>query len=382
MLKVSNRFLFQLHGWFSLPVWLIFCFVCLTGTIAVISHEITWLTNSASRAANPNNLPAKNMPELIAIVEEANPTAKVSTALSLEPYMINAVIFTDTDKPMAIAYINQYTGEIQDINTGITFISFMRALHGWLLFPWESNYSIGYYIVCIMAIVMLGALITGLLVYKRFWRSFIQPKIRFTQGKKTLLADLHKLAGVWSIWFLMLMSITGLWYLTQAILWNNDYDLEPHPPTVNVSEVPINTAKVPTPSISLSKALAITQQEFPNFNNTYVLTPEHTRDTYKFYGSGDHIFYDEYSYGITISPWTGEVTSTRSPEKMTTLQTLSHIANPLHYGSIGGLWTKVIWFIFGLILTSMSITGFLMWGSRVIKNTKNTDELENSKELQ
>jgi len=372
MVKVSNRFWFQLHGWFSLPIWLVFCFVCLTGTIAVISHELTWLTNSAARATNPDNLPQKSMPELISTVEKAYPTAKVTTSMTFEPYLVNAVIFTDSDKPFAIAYVNQYTGKIQQINEGITLISFMRSLHGWLLFPWHGSYSIGYYIVCFMAFVMLGALITGLVVYKKFWRSFVNPKLRINQGKKTLLSDLHKLAGVWSMWFLLLMSVTGLWYLTQAVLWHNDYDIEPHPEALNIAELPINVAEAPISPISLANALAITKARFSDFKNTYIIPPEYYRDTYKLYGMGDHIFYDEYAYGVTISPWTGEITSTRTPDKMTTLQTLSHIANPLHYGSIGGLWTKAIWFIFGLFLTGMSITGFLMWGGRVVKSTKST----------
>ena len=210
MSKLSNRFWFQLHGWCSLPIWVIFCFVCLTGTISVISHELTWLTNPASRAANPQNLNEKPASELVSIVEKAYPNAKVSTVMSFESYLINAVIFTDSDKPFAIAYVNQYTGEIQEINQSITFVNFMRSLHGWLLFPWHHNYSVGYYLVCAMAIVMLGALITGLIIYKRFWRAFTQPKVRLKQGKKTLLADLHRLAGVWSIWFLMPVSYTHL----------------------------------------------------------------------------------------------------------------------------------------------------------------------------
>lgn len=69
MAKVSNRFWFMLHGWVSLPIWLLFSFICLTGTIAVLSHELTWLTNPASRAVNPNNLPAKSVDELMAAVK-------------------------------------------------------------------------------------------------------------------------------------------------------------------------------------------------------------------------------------------------------------------------------------------------------------------------
>lgn len=379
MAKINNRFWFQLHGWFSLPIWIIFCFVCFTGTIAVISHELTWLTNPNSRADNPENLAQKPMPELISIVQKTYPSAKISTVMTFEPYLTNGVIFTDKDKPFAIAYVNQYTGAIQEVNQSLTFISFMRSLHGWLLFPWHHNYSIGYYLVSAMAIVMLGALITGLIVYKNFWRAFTRPKIRFNQGKKTLLADLHRLSGVWSIWFLMLMSITGLWYLIQAILWHADVDIEPHAPIVAIEQLPLsnsNTQIPPTPTFTLANALTIAKQKFPDIKGTYIMLPEHNRDTYKIYGDGDFIFYDEHSYGVIVNPWTGVIESTRTPEKMTTLETISHIAHPLHYGNIGGIWTKIIWFIFGSILTGMSITGFLMWAGRTVKAARKNNITE------
>ncbi len=129
MAKVSNRFWFMLHGWVSLPIWLLFCFICLTGTVAVLSHELTWLTNPAARALNPDELPAKPVDELMLAVEKAYPNAQVMGAMTFEPYLVNAITFTDTDKPYAIAYVNQYTGEIQQINEGLTFIGFMRSLH-------------------------------------------------------------------------------------------------------------------------------------------------------------------------------------------------------------------------------------------------------------
>ena len=374
MSKLSNRLWFQLHGWCSLPIWVIFCFVCLTGTISVISHELTWLTNPASRASNPQNLAEKSAFELVSIVKESYPNAKVSTVMTFEPYLINAVIFTDSDKPFAIAYVNQYTGGIQEVNQGITFVNFMRSLHGWLLFPWHHNYSIGYYLVCAMALVMLGALVTGLVIYKRFWRAFTQPKLRLKQGKKTLLADLHRLAGVWSIWFLILMSLTGLWYLVQAILWHADYDIEPHSPIVAVEQLPPYKTKIPIPPFTLAHALAIAEEKFPDFKSTYIMLPEHNRDTYKVYGEGSFTFYDQYSYGVVVDPWTGVITDQRTPAQMTILQTMSHIANPLHYGTIGGIWTKIIWFVFGVLLTGMSITGFLMWGSRTVKAARGNTE--------
>src|SRR5690606_25702155 len=98
-----------------------------TGTIAVLSHELTWVTNPASRAINPMHLPAKPIDELMAVVEKTYPTAHVTGAISYESYLVTAVMFSDVDKPFAIAYVNQYNGEIQQINEGMTFIGFMRS---------------------------------------------------------------------------------------------------------------------------------------------------------------------------------------------------------------------------------------------------------------
>ena len=175
-MKISQKFWFQLHGWCSLPVWLIFTAVCLTGTIAVLSHELTWLFNENARALNPENLAAKPVAELVAAVLAAEPGAAVTSVMVMEPYLVTAVLFTTETMPAAIAYVNPYTAVVQEINPGLNFISFMRSLHGWLLFPWQHSYSLGYYLVSAMSLLMLGALITGLIIYKRFWQSFYRPQ--------------------------------------------------------------------------------------------------------------------------------------------------------------------------------------------------------------
>jgi len=365
---MTQRQWFKLHGWCSLPIWILFCFICITGTIAVFSHELTWLFNENARAVNPNDLPAKPISELVTAVQGAYPSANITTVMTFEPYLINAVIFSTENIPSGIAYVNQYTGKIQEVNQGITFINFMRSLHGWLLFPWQSSYSVGYYLVSAMSFVMIGALVTGLVIYKRFWRAYTQPKIRAKQGKKTLLTDLHKHGGVWSIWFLIVMSLTGLWYFTQQVMWHADIDIEAQPPLVAASDIPLGEKA--EPPVTFADAMKTTEERFPEFRPSYIMMPEHNRDMFKIMGGGDTVFFDDYSYRVNINPWTGEIASETTPESMGALQTIQHIVDPLHYGTIGGIWTKAIWFIFGLILSAMSITGFLIWGSRTVKAAK------------
>ncbi|MCL1074445.1 PepSY-associated TM helix domain-containing protein [Shewanella dokdonensis] len=372
MYKLSNRFWFSFHGWCALPIWVLFCFICLTGTIAVVSHEITWLVNPNARASNPDNLPAKTPAELIAVVEKAYPGAEVAQVMVMDAYLINAVIFSDHDKPMAIAYVNQYSGKIQEVNAGLTFVGFMRTLHGWLLFPWQHGYSIGYYLVSAMSLVLLGSLISGLMIYKQFWKAFSAPRIRTKQGKKTLLADLHRLAGVWSIWFILIISLTGFWYLIQGITYHMGIEMEPHAPTISGQLLP--TTEPSAFPVSLQQALHLAKQRYPNFNPSYIGLPEHNRDNYHLYGSGGEIFFDDYSYQVAVNPWQGQIMQASSPTDMNTLQTITHIVDPLHYGTFGGLWSKLVWFVFGSLLTGMSITGFIIWSQRLVRAKATTAE--------
>lgn len=360
---INRRFWFRLHGYFSLPIWLLFCFVCLTGTIAVVSHEITWLVNPAARADNPQELPRQPLAELVAAVQREVPGAETGYVLVLEPWLVTAVGFTAPGQAPAIAYVNPYTAEVQEIATGITFISFMRSLHGWLLAPWQHGWSIGYYLVSAMSIVVLGALVTGLVVYKKFWRGWTRPRIRWHADSRTLLGDLHRHAGVWSLWFLLVIGVTGGWYLAQAVLWHNAIEYETETPPLADHELPRTSGPAPA-RISLAAALAQAQQALPELTVSALWLPEHNRDYYSVYGRGDAFLFDPYSWRVQVNPWTGAVARVQTPADLNALEVVGHLADPLHYGTFGGLWTKAIWLVSGLLLTGMSISGFLIWGKR------------------
>lgn len=365
----NRRLWFLIHGWLSLPVWLLFCFICLTGTISVISHELTWLTNPAARAANPAGLPEKPLPELLAAVERKVPGAEVGYVMRFEPYLVTAVGLSSREIPAGIAYVNQYTGEVQAVNQGTTFIDFMRSLHGWLLFPWHHAWSLGYYLVSLMSLLVLGALVTGLVIYKRFWRAFSRPRIRTDAGPRAFLGDLHRHAGVWSLWFLLVMGLTGLWYLTQAVMWHTATDVWKHPDPIPLEEIPLTGGAAPPP-VPFEQALATAQAALPSLQPAWIAMPESNRDYYSIAGSGDAVLFDQYSFRVFVHPWTGEIVETRQPATMNTVQAIAHLADPLHYGSFGGLWTKAIWFLFGLLLSGMSITGFLIWTRRTAREAR------------
>ena len=44
---------------------------------------------------------------------------------------------------------------------------------------------------------------------------------------------------------------------------------------------------------------------------------------------------------------------------------------PLHTGDFGGLWIKLIWAFFGLVLSMMVLSGLLIWTKRTALATLN-----------
>jgi uncharacterized iron-regulated membrane protein len=162
------------------------------------------------------------------------------------------------------------------------------------------------------------------------------------------------------------MGFTGFWYLVQGILWHNGIDIWPHEDPMKLGSVPVTESLAPTP-VTLSDAMESALAAVPELRPASINLPEHNRDYYTFSGYGDSFFFDRYSYQVKVNPWSGEVSAIRTPSTMNFVQTMSHLADPLHYGTLLGPWTKAIWFIFGLILSGMSISGFMIYSKRTVK---------------
>jgi uncharacterized iron-regulated membrane protein len=43
------------------------------------------------------------------------------------------------------------------------------------------------------------------------------------------------------------------------------------------------------------------------------------------------------------------------------------MADPLHFGTWGGMTTKIVWFVFGLAMTALSVTGIVIYSVRLKK---------------
>ena len=248
-------------------------------------------------------------------------------------------------------FINPYNGEIQGLSQYLNVRRFLREMHRNLMLPTP----IGIPIVSTMAFLLLISLITGLLVYKKFWRNFF--KLPSKRNLAAFWSGLHRLLGVWSIWFILLVFVTSFWYLYESLGGRA-------PSYRNVLAVHNNSGL----SLNYHAMQKIAQQANPNLTVTQIIPASNPNRPALFYGETDELLVRARANFIAINTVTGEVVDQANTEQLSIHQKISEMADPLHFGTFGGLVSRIIWFVFGLILTLLSISAMRLYSLKLISS--------------
>ncbi|SBS31026.1 hypothetical protein MAQ5080_01832 [Marinomonas aquimarina] len=374
--RKRTQWWFLLHSWLAMPIWLFLFFVCLTGTIATVSQEIIWLFDSSVRANPPADAGKMlSFDEVIEVIERDAPGAYVEkiTRPVKSQFALTAEI-SYPDSTSENVFINPYTGEIQGrAASGFNFRQFVRAIHGWLLIPFNTGftrYSLGWYMVSILGIPLLLSLITGLVVYKKFWRGFLQPRLRFNRGARVFWGDFHRLAGIWSIPFIFIISVTSIWFLIQGLLF------EAGVPFNGVSQAPVYVARdeIPTseqgrpPLLSADQAIAQVNALYDNVEAQVLHLPSTAFGHYRILGRSQAFPLVHESF--LVNPYSGAIDEAMRVTDQPGLMLTRLSMRALHTGDFVGLTLKLVYFLFGVLLTMMVFSGMRIWTTRTFKSTK------------
>lgn len=368
--KSRSRIWFLVHSWLAMPVWFFLLIICVTGTLATVSQEIVWLANPDVRASKPSDDTQRlSYGQVLEAINRAEPDIIVQwISRPQEDHFALTAKVSYPDGTSPILYVNPYSGAIQGVSPQFDFRQFTRALHGWWLVPFTNGFSWGWYLVSLMGLPMLASLITGLVVYKKFWRGFFKPTLRFNQGARIFWGDFHRLSGIWSIWFIAVISITGVWFLIQALLSDNHISIstEGIPPVVARDEVPLVESGASVPRIGLDQAIEIAGASIPGLEASFIILPGNAYSHISVWGRG---WYPLMFQNASINPYNGNVDQTRLLSDRSTLEFVTESMRPLHTGDFGGLWLKLVWFVFGLLLSMMVLSGLLIWSKRTVQAT-------------
>lgn len=254
----------------------------------------------------------------------------------------------------AFVHVNQWTGEVNGISSPLTVQRFFRDLHRYLFMP---NY-IGLPIVSSMAFVLGISLYTGLKTTRK-WR-LMARRIRTHKGVRVTVGDLHKAAGLWSTWFLAVMIITGVWYLIEFGANVSTVLANPPPP------LPGKSTQVLTPLSAVSagadELISAAESAFPGLKATTIYFSQNGSKLVQVQGIFSNPLVRDRANKVLLDPIDANVVRVLRAEQMQWPAFLNEMADPLHFGYFGGLTTKLIWFTFGLCLSSLSLSGiWLTW---------------------
>ena len=357
----------RLHQFAGLQFSLFLSFVFITGTFAVMSHEIDWLLRPMMWVSPTAEDERVSWGTALNRVKDVFPTAMISAIYapihSAAPFDIVA---TDKGERKHV-YVHPRTGKVLGEGSWFNVQRFLRDSHRRIMiFKTFNGVRIGIFLVCLTSIYLLVSLITSFWIYKKWWRGFF----RFPRGKslRAYVGDLHRWIGIWSLWFVMVMCYTGIWYLQAEVISYPPYpeqQLEEDFSKANRDRLPIGNA--------LDLAIANSRTIHSEFRLSHVLMQDQETETpvFEIQGQTDKaLLVDPRGNSVWASAETGALFASRDASTFNVIDRLYVANNPLHFGTFAGYITKWLYFVFGLFLSGLSITGVLIYVSRLAIHDK------------
>ncbi|MFP4504975.1 MAG: PepSY-associated TM helix domain-containing protein [Cyclobacteriaceae bacterium] len=359
-MKINKQLFFRIHSWIGVKLSVLFFIVCLSGTLATLSHEMDWLFIPDMRAEPSTEQASRN--QMVSNVQAAFPDGTITYwMVPEEPYLCH-IIYVEEGEKRYYVFANPYTGEVQGSAT-LTFQRFFRDLHYFLFIPFQ----IGHFTVLIFGFLLLISLITALLFYKQWYRKLFELKTG--KGALVFFRSLHRLVGVWSVPFTLLFSITGIWYFIERANVGGVSDIANTKAPVLEEAVADSADFVRIRrNIDYDRATAVAQTEIPGLQVRDLLPPSGPKGAIYLTGKSDVPLVRNRANRIYLHPTTYEVLKVQRADALPTVTWLNDIADPLHFGYWGGLATKLLWFFMGLGISSLVLTGIWISQKRKVKS--------------
>lgn len=362
----KTRELFRvIHLWAGLIAGVFIFILCFTGSILVFREDLTKAMNPSVFTINPLG-EKQNIEQLIQKIETKTHKKVVSFELNNQETAPYTFMLRDKKqqkgKPKSI-YVNPYTATILGNSkelVGSDFFMFNFKLHRWLLLPMQ----IGRPIMGIATLLFTLGLLTGMVVWfprnlKHYRNGF---KIKWKANWKRINHDFHNSFELYSLIFLLMMSITGLcwsfnWWkdLSSYVVGVEIFNREKKEVTIVEKGENLSLSQiVEKANQKLSQKYEVIR--FSDFNQkNKALTVSAYQNGFASISLPDNYY---------LSPKTGEVIEQKLINDLSINELLAKSVHDLHMGKLYGTLNKILFFIFSLIGALLPITGFLIWWNK------------------
>jgi uncharacterized iron-regulated membrane protein len=361
--RPSNQALFRFHGWLGINLGLLLFVVCFSGAIATVSQELEWLLNPAVRATPPGEGAAySSWTSWYIAAQREHPGGRVISVDRPDgPRWAARATVAYSDLDWRHVYVDPYTARVTGSFSEFGIPRFFRSFHK-QFYIYPGSLPHGVYAVGPLGLVLLLSLCTGLLFYRFRWRDLLMRGPWRT--RRAFWSALHRATGMWTVPMAILITATGVWYFVERAVGDADIPLPADTPTWVSPAMPPSTAS--TWPISLDDAVTLAVRSVPALDVRSISIADGNGLALTLRGQTDAWLVRDAANSIRVNPREGRVERVTLAEGLHPLARWGHTADPLHFGSFGGIVSKTIWLAAGLFSSFAILLGLRVWYLRSV----------------
>jgi len=337
--------------------------VAFTGSYLVWDREINpVIRQSIHQVKYDEKVSSDLLSQTIKLVQEKYPKSQLSKVI-LPSKIGNSyrLIATSAEAIREDFYIDPYQNKILGYyRRNNTFDPILSKIHTELL-----GGNIGKIILGLSGIGLFILALTGLYLWKGWKKLTLGFKIRWSSKPRFLNYDLHQVIGVFSLILVINIAITGAVLaldkpLREILLKPSIFQREMITSTLenSLSMDSLNVKK--GQEISLDLMFIKAQKMLEGKTITEVKFPPE-KNIVEFRYKLPHEITPLGKNYLTFDPHTGEIIAEKKITEETLFKRFKTWFDVLHYGTFWGLITMIIYLFFGIVLATLSLTGFFIW---------------------
>lgn len=346
-MKLRNWIL-AIHGSLGIVMGLLLAVISLSGAGIVFHEELDHALNRSLFHVTPQ-AEQVSLDAILAPVQSVRPDLPVwfieAPTEPDESYVINQKM---AGEHRLQTFVNPYTGEVLGSRVWErSAIGFLYTLHHDLFVG-----KVGQIIVGITGGALLFMAISGILLWTG-WRKFTRGfNVRWRAHLPLIGYDIHNVGGIVSSIFLLITAFTGVVIVIVHFL-----------PMFNQSpEVKLAPQTSP---VALSELIQKADAAIPDGKTTVIEFPEHDPEKLAVRKRLPNQETGRFDLSVVeLNRYSGEVVQANKVIKADPFFAfLVAIAN-LHFGTFGGIPTRILYVFVGLMPTLLLITGAITWKRR------------------
>ena len=363
----------QIHLWLSVPFGLIISLICFSGAMLVFENEVMELVRHELYYVKKVEAVSLHLDRLLEEVELMLPDSVSVTGINVFSDPERAWQVNLSKPRRAFMYVDQYTGEIKGKYERPAFFVTMFRLHRWLLDSMKADGGVfwGKMIVGVSTLLFVVVLISGIVIWWPRTRKALKNSLRISVGRgfRRFWYDLHVAGGMYALFFLLAMALTGLtwsfgWYRT-GFYKVFGVEVQQGGAHGGVTRRGGKGGDQSGKNVSHSSSYVCWQQVYEQLalnNPGYKqITLSDGAANVSFNTFGNQRASDRYKF----NPHSGEIDEVvlyKDAEKVGKIRGWIY---SVHVGSWGGMLTRLLTFIAALIGATLPLTGYYLWIKRI-----------------